>query len=43
MRRLAAQCGDDFAGGILFHAGPHVTPLEAPRFLAVPLAKLWEM
>ena len=43
LRRLAAQCGDDFAGGILFHAGPHITRLEDPRFLAVPLAKLWEM
>lgn len=43
LRRLAAQCGDDFVGGILLHAGPHITKLEDPRFLAVPLAKLWEM
>jgi uncharacterized protein len=43
LRRLAAQCGEDFAGGILFHAGAHTFPLGDPRFLAVPLAKLWEM
>lgn len=43
LRRLAQQCGDDFAGGIVLHAGPHVTTLADPRFLAVPLAKLWEM
>ncbi len=43
LRRLAAQCGDDFGGGLLFHAGAHTIPLGDPRFLAVPLAKLWEM
>lgn len=43
LRRLAAQCGDDFAGGILFHAGANTVTLGDPRFLAVPLAKLWEM
>lgn len=43
LRRLAAQCGDDFAGGVLFHAGAHTITLGDPRFLAVPLAKLWEM
>lgn len=43
LRRLAAQCGDDFAGGVLIHAGAHLVTLGDPRFLAVPLAKLWEM
>ncbi len=43
LRRLAAQCGDGFAGGILFHTGPHIIPLDDPRILAVPFAKLWEM
>lgn len=43
LRRLAAQCGDDFAGGLLIHAGAHQVTLGDPRFLAVPLAKLWEM
>jgi predicted AAA+ superfamily ATPase len=43
LRRLAAQCGDDFAGGVLIHAGAHTVTLGDPRFLAVPLAKLWEM
>lgn len=43
LRRLAAQCGGDFAGGVLFHAGAHQLTLGDPRFLAVPLAKLWEM
>jgi predicted AAA+ superfamily ATPase len=43
LRRLAEQCGEDFAGGVLIHAGAHLTTLGDPRFLAVPLAKLWEM
>ena len=43
LRRLVAQCGDDFSGGILFHAGTNTFTLGDPRFLAVPLAKLWEM
>lgn len=43
LRRLAAQCGDDFAGGVLIHTGAHLVTLGDPRFLAVPLARLWEM
>jgi uncharacterized protein len=43
LRRLAAQCGDDFAGGLLIHAGTHQITLGDPRFLAVPLNRLWEM
>ena len=43
LRRLAAQCGDDFGGGLLLHAGTHLILLGDPRFLAVPLTKLWEI
>jgi len=43
LRRLAAQCGGDFVGGVLIHAGAHTVTLDDPRFLAVPLAKLWQM
>lgn len=43
LRRLAAQCGDDFAGGVLFHAGAHQVTLGDPRLLAVPLTRLWSM
>ena len=43
LRRLAAQCGKDFAGGVLFHSGEHRLTLTDPRFLAVPILKLWEM
>lgn len=43
LRRLAAQCGKDFAGGLLIHAGVHQITLGDPQFLAVPLARLWEM
>lgn len=43
LRRLAAQCGDDFGGGLLLHAGTHLIPLGDPRFLAMPLTKLWEV
>jgi uncharacterized protein len=43
LRRLAAQCGKDFAGGVLFHSGEHTITLGDPRFLAVPISKLWEL
>jgi predicted AAA+ superfamily ATPase len=43
LRRLASQCGDDFAGGVLIHGGTHLVTLGAPRLLAVPLANLWKM
>jgi predicted AAA+ superfamily ATPase len=43
LRRLASQCGSDFGGGVLFHAGAHTITLGDARFLAVPLAKLWEL
>jgi len=40
--RLAAQCGKDWQGGVLLHAGPNAFPLGSARHLAVPLAWLWE-
>ncbi len=43
LRRLADQCGKDFQGGVLFYAGTSTLPLADPRFLAVPLEKLWTM
>ncbi len=42
LRRLAQQCGKDFQGGILFHSGASTLPMADPRFLAVPLAMLWD-
>ncbi len=42
MARLAALCGDDFAGGILLYNGRDVLPLADDRMLAVPLGELWE-
>lgn len=41
LRRLADQCGQDFKGGVLFHASLSTLPMSDPRALAVPLAKLW--
>ena len=43
LRRLADQCGKDFKGGVLFHSGTSTLPLADPRFLAVPLDKLWTL
>ena len=43
LRRLAEQAGSDFATGIVFYSGNDILPLGDPRFLAVPLARLWEM
>jgi predicted AAA+ superfamily ATPase len=43
LRRLAQQTGADFAGGIVFYSGNSVMPLCDGAFLAVPLAKLWEL
>ena len=42
LQRLAALCGDDFAGGIVFYDGVDVLPLGRPDLLAVPLARLWD-
>ena len=43
LRRLADQCGKDFQGGVLFYSGANTLPMADPRFLAVPLAELWDM
>jgi predicted AAA+ superfamily ATPase len=43
LRRLAAQCGDDFAGGILFHSGVNTFALGDPPFSAVAWSRLWEI
>jgi len=42
LRRLADRCGSDFAGGVLFHTGPNVLPLDDPRMLAVPISDVWD-
>lgn len=42
LRRLAERAGADFAGGIVLYSGCDILPLGDSRFLAVPLAKLWE-
>lgn len=42
LRRLAAQAGDDFQGGIVFYDGQSILPLEGPKILAVPLELLWK-
>ena len=43
LRRLAEQCGKDFQGGVLLHAGTSTLPLEIPGGMAVPLARMWDM
>lgn len=43
LRRLADQCGKDFRGGVVLHAGPNTLKLEIDQCLAVPLARLWDM
>lgn len=42
LRRLAAQAGKHFRGGVLFYAGTNTFPLETEHCLAVPLARLWD-
>jgi len=43
LSRLAAQAGKHFEGGILLYAGKDTLPLGPNGFLAVPLAKLWQL
>jgi hypothetical protein len=43
LRRLAAQAGGDFRGGIVFYDGNAILPTDAPNVLAVPVSKLWEL
>ena len=41
MARLAALCGNDFEGGILFYNGRDILPLAGQDALAVPVSELW--
>lgn len=42
--RLAEQCGSDFQGGLILHAGVDSLPVGArPLFLAMPLNKVWTL
>jgi predicted AAA+ superfamily ATPase len=41
LRRLAEQCGRDFEGGMILHAGTSTLPTSDRRILAVPLSELW--
>ena len=41
LRRLAEQCGKDFQGGMILHAGVSTYPTSDKRILAVPLSELW--
>jgi hypothetical protein len=43
LRRLAEQCGRDFRGRVVLHAGASTIRLELPRALAVPLERLWDL
>lgn len=43
LRRLADQCGENYRGGVLLHAGNSAFALDDARHLAVPLAWLWEL
>lgn len=40
--RLAAECGDNFRGGILLYTGAAALPLGPTPFLAIPIRHLWE-
>jgi uncharacterized protein len=43
LRRLAAQAGDDFRGGMVFYDGKSILPLGGDRrMIAVPLELLWK-
>jgi predicted AAA+ superfamily ATPase len=42
LRRLRAQCGGDFRGGMVLHTGADALPLGPEPFLAVPMRWLWE-
>jgi predicted AAA+ superfamily ATPase len=42
LRRLAAQAGSEFCGGIMFYTGANCIALRSPRnCFAVPISKLW--
>lgn len=41
--RLAAQCGDQFQGGVLFYCGNNCLPLAQKDCFAVPIDWLWQL
>jgi hypothetical protein len=41
LRKLAAQAGDKFKGGILLYAGTNCLPIGSHNCFAVPLDRLW--
>lgn len=43
LQALAKAAGRSFAGGLIFYTGTSTFSLSGGRFLAVPLAKLWEL
>ncbi len=43
LRRLAEQCGKDFRGGVLLHAGTDTFRVDTANCVAAPLSLLWDM
>ena len=43
LARLAEQCGRDFQGGLILHAGSDSLPMGDPLLIAVPLNKVWRL
>lgn len=44
LKRLAAQAGGDFNGGIVFYDGESMLPLDRNlKLFAMPISKLWEV
>lgn len=43
LQKLASYAKDNFQTGIVFYDGNDILPLGDDRFLAVPIAKLWEL
>lgn len=43
LRRLADQCGKDFQGGVLLHAGASTMKMDLAGGFVAPLSLLWEM
>lgn len=43
LKKLADLAGKDFQAGILLYTGESILPSGDNRFLAVPIAKLWEL
>jgi predicted AAA+ superfamily ATPase len=43
LQRLADYANANFQSGIVFYSGEDMLPLGDPRFLAVPISKLWQL